>query len=204
MLYNVAIFPPIHCSLSCLANSLLSLYKHCKELSQKAVSAIYGVFPNTWECMHTYTSAYPSNFRTFLITLQGSYTVPVDLSQLIEVNQAMSPAQRASLPTGKGSSSLSSCNGSIQSSVEGLGKSKGSGEEGRGSGRRETKRKLLDALEPFAPKRRSSRVCVCSVVWCVMCSSLCFKMLTRRKDKDHKNYFEMLSKYLPSWFMWEN
>ena len=37
-----------------------------------------------------------------------------------------------------------------------------SGGEGRGGedgkGRRETKRKLLDALEPFAPKRRSSRV----------------------------------------------
>lgn len=36
----------------------------------------------------------------------------------------------------------------------------GSGDEGGvGGGRREAKRKLIDALEEFAPKRRSSRVC---------------------------------------------
>lgn len=36
----------------------------------------------------------------------------------------------------------------------------GSGDEGgMGGGKREAKRKLIDALEEFAPKRRSSRVC---------------------------------------------
>ena len=38
--------------------------------------------------------------------------------------------------------------------------SSGSGDEGGiGGGKREPKRKLIDALEEFAPKRRSSRVC---------------------------------------------
>ena len=41
----------------------------------------------------------------------------------------------------------------------GTSSSGGSGDEGgMGGGKRETKRKLIDALEEFAPKRRSSRV----------------------------------------------
>ena len=45
----------------------------------------------------------------------------------------------------------------------------GSGDEGGGGravsvgGRRETKRKLFDLPEEFAPKRRSSRVCHCHI-----------------------------------------
>lgn len=42
----------------------------------------------------------------------------------------------------------------------GTSSSGGSGDEGgMGGGKREAKRKLIDALEEFAPKRRSSRVC---------------------------------------------
>ena len=42
----------------------------------------------------------------------------------------------------------------------------GSGDEG-GGGKREAKRKLIDALEEFAPKRRSSRVCYEGCILCV-------------------------------------
>lgn len=82
----------------------------------------------------------------------------MDLSQFLDT-----PLTLTSLP---GDSSSSPVKGSgegateVQRVVEG-GRSKNSGEEGRTTAmgtRREAKRKLWEALEPFAPKRRSSRV----------------------------------------------
>lgn len=92
---------------------------------------------------------------SFLLPLQCSYTVPVDLSLFLDTPLTPLPRHSAS-PTAKtsGVGGVGVDGGSSQSGREGRGKS--SGEDGKG--RRETKRKLLDALEPFAPKRRSSRV----------------------------------------------
>lgn len=96
--------------------------------------------------------------------LQGSFTVPVDLSQLWDTPPAPLP-HHSSSPSSKLPGT-----GGEGCSVLGLldeGRGRSSGEESRPMGtRREAKRKLLDALEPFTPKRRSSRVSrrlVCSL-----------------------------------------
>lgn len=171
-----------------MASCLLSLYKHCKELSQKSVSPVKRGY---------------NYYTPELIIMQVSYGVPVDLSKFIDVQLTASPALKLSCPpAGKGSAIPCGAEGtSTQSSQEGGWKGRGSGDEVRTSGRRDAKRKLLDALDPFAPKRRSSRVSGSISVTEHSQEFLCPQVLTRRKDKDHKNYFEMLSKYLPSWLM---
>lgn len=90
---------------------------------------------------------------TMLPLLQASFTVPVDLSRLLDTPPTALPHPSSS-PAGR----VCGEGGEMQGAVEG-GKGRGSGEEGKAvTTRRETKRKLWEDLEAFAPKRRSSRV----------------------------------------------
>lgn len=124
--------------LSCLANCLLSLYKHCKELSQRSVSSY--ISPDIWQDPH-------------FLCWQASFFVPVDLSQFLDTHPTGLPHPPSS-PAGRGSGE----GGGVQGATEG-GRGRSSGEEGKAMiTRRETKRKLWEDLEPFSPKRRSSRV----------------------------------------------
>ena len=82
----------------------------------------------------------------------------MDLSQFLDTSLTSLPVDRSSSsPAVRGSGEGA---GGVQGVVEG-GRSRSSGEEGKAVAmgtRREAKRKLWEALEPFAPKRRSSRV----------------------------------------------
>ena len=83
----------------------------------------------------------------------------MDLSQFLDTSLTSLPVDRSSSPAVRGSGEGA---GGVQGVVEGgRGRSRSSGEEGKAVAmgtRREAKRKLWEALEPFAPKRRSSRV----------------------------------------------
>ena len=109
----------------------------------------------------------------------------MDLSSFIDIHPT-SQGSGASPPSGKEPShigavltgSASTCSDVVDAgretffqsdAAEGVVKM-GSGEEMKGSGRRDAKRKLLDGPEVFTPKRRSTRVSISMNIEIMICS----------------------------------